>query len=91
MDTQRNTAVAEQSQEASRHEAPPLDLLVADLRHFRDTSLPRERRRRAAVLAGQLLILALQYRTGRPPNRRTLKRFFYFVAQEQVGPIGGAA
>jgi hypothetical protein len=90
MDTQRNTAVADQSQE-ERSEALPLDLLIGDLRHLRETSLARERKRRSGVLAGQLLILARSYQSGRRPTRRTLRRFFFFVAKEQAGPMGEVA
>lgn len=60
----------------------PLNSLIHDLRQFRDHSIGKEKRRRSAVLAGQLLILAREYQNGRRPNRRTLKRFFYFVARE---------
>jgi hypothetical protein len=62
----------------------PLDLLVTDLGALRDGLISKDHRRRSAILAGQLLILAREYRTGRRPNRRTLKRFFHFVAREQA-------
>jgi len=62
----------------------PLDSLIQDLRTFRDGSISKDNRsrRRSAVLAGQLLLLAREYQAGNRPNRRTLKRFFYFVARE---------
>jgi hypothetical protein len=63
-------------------ESSPLDSLIHDLSDFRDRGLSRDRRRRSAILAGQMAILARQYKTGRPPSRRTLKGFFYLVARE---------
>ena len=60
----------------------PISLLIADLQNLRDKSVSVEKRRRSAIVAGQLLILAREYQNGHRPNRRTLKRFFYFVARE---------
>jgi hypothetical protein len=60
----------------------PLDALVNDLSEIRRKMFAAERRRKSGVLAGQLLILARSYQEGKRPSRRTLKRFFYFVARE---------
>lgn len=66
----------------SQPDSSPISLLIADLQSLRNKSISVEKRRRSAIVAGQLLILAREYRCGRRPNRRTLKRFFYFVAKE---------
>jgi len=81
VDAQRDTAGTEQSQYFQSQS--PLDSLINDLRQFRDHSIAKDRRRRSSILAGQVLILALQYKTGRPPSRLTLKGFFYLLAKEQ--------
>jgi hypothetical protein len=60
----------------------PLENLISDLRWVRARMLPTGRRRPSGVLAGQLLILALTYQTGRRPSRHTLNRFFRFVSRE---------
>jgi hypothetical protein len=69
---------------AERAEIPPLDLLITDLQALRLKMFAHEKRRRPGVLAGQLRLLARSYQSGRRPNRRTLKQFFYFVAREKV-------
>jgi hypothetical protein len=68
--------------EAASSQVSPLDLLVRDLGEIRRKMFAAERRRKSGVLAGQLLILARSYQQGKRPSRRTLKRFFYFVARE---------
>ena len=62
----------------------PIDSLIQDLRTFREGSISKDNqtRRRSAILAGQIAILAREYQTGKRPNRRTLKRFLYFVSRE---------
>ena len=60
----------------------PLDCLIADLGWLRDGMIAKDRKRRSAVLAGQLRILASAYRDGSRPRHRDLKRFFYFVTRE---------
>ena len=60
----------------------PLENLISDLRLMRARMLTSGRRRPSGVLAGQLLILAQTYQTGRRPSRHTLKRFFRFVSRE---------
>lgn len=62
----------------------PLEFLIADLRAFRDGRIEKDRHRRSAILAGQLALLACEYQRGRRPSRKTLKRFFHFVAREQA-------
>jgi hypothetical protein len=72
------------------HNVPPvgtesqdsLETFISDLSSLRRNLLATEKRRRSGVLAGQLLILARSYQSGKRPSRRTLKRFFYFVARE---------
>lgn len=61
----------------------PMESLVADLRGLRDARIATDRRCRSAILAGQLLLLVREYQRGRRPSRKTLKRFFHFVAREQ--------
>jgi len=61
-----------------------LESLIADLRGLRDGMIGRDKRHRAAILAGQLALLAREYQRGRRPSRKTLKRFFHFVAREQA-------
>jgi len=62
----------------------PLEFLIADLRGLRDGMIAKDRHRRSAILAGQLVLLAREYQSGRRPSRKTLKRFFHFVAREQA-------
>jgi hypothetical protein len=62
----------------------PLDSLITDLRALRSGMIATDRRRRSAILIGQLTLLASEYRKGRRPSRHTLKRFFHFVAREQA-------
>ncbi len=66
-----------------RHVPSPLDQLIGDLRYFRNKSLAKGHRRRSAILVGQFLILATQYKTNRP-TRKTLKNFLYFIAREEA-------
>lgn len=61
----------------------PLESLIADLRGLRDALFVRDRGQRAAILAGQLALLAREYQRGRRPSHKNLKRFFRFVAREQ--------
>jgi hypothetical protein len=61
----------------------PLDQLISDLRHFRDKSLAKSHRRRSAILVGQFLILATQYKTN-PPTRKRLKNFLYYIGREEA-------
>lgn len=58
----------------------PLESLIADLRDLRDGLIARDRRQRAAILAGQLALLAAEYQRGRRPSRKNLRLFFRFVA-----------
>ena len=69
---------------ASNSQEVPLEILIDDLRAIRAKMLPTEKRRKSGVLAGQLLILAQSYQSGKRPSRRTLKRFFWFVAKERA-------
>jgi hypothetical protein len=62
----------------------PLDSLITDLRALRSSMISKDRRRRSAILIGQLTLLASEYRKGHRPSRHTLKRFFHFVAREQA-------
>lgn len=62
----------------------PLEWLVTDMRGFRDAMIRKERWHRAAILAGQLALLAREYQCGRRPSCKALKRFFHFVAREQA-------
>ncbi len=64
--------------------ASPLESLIADLQGLRDVMIATDRRHRAAVLVGQLALLAREYQNGRRPSRKTLKHFFHFVAREQA-------
>lgn len=61
-----------------------LESLIADLCGLRDGMIATDRRRRSGILAGQLALLAREYQRGRRPSRKTLKRFFHFVAREQA-------
>lgn len=61
-----------------------LELLIADLRGLRDEMIKRDRRERWAILAGQLALLAREYQRGCRPSRKTLRRFFHFVAGENM-------
>lgn len=72
------------SQQFQPNSGSPLDSLIHDLRRLRDDRIGKDRHRRSAILVGQVLILALEYKTGRSLNKRTLKRFFHFVAREQA-------
>jgi hypothetical protein len=80
-------ASAPRSQEI-RPESDPapfsLKWLITDLRGFRDGMIGNDRWHRAAILAGQLALLAREYERGRRPSRKALKRFFQFVAREQT-------
>ena len=62
----------------------PLDRLVSDLRGLRNGMIRRSRRRRSAILVGQLAILASEYRNGNRPSRRTLRRFFYLIGEDKA-------
>lgn len=64
-----------------QQDSSPLDLLVSDLRGLRNGMIDKTRRHRSAILVGQLAILAGEYRDGRRPSRRTLRRFFYLIGQ----------
>jgi hypothetical protein len=61
----------------------PMESLVADLHGLRDAMIVTDRRRRSAILTGQLLLLVREYQRGRRPSRKSLKRFFQFVAREE--------
>lgn len=74
--------IAQRQDVQSQPDSSPISLLIADLQSLRNKSVSVEKRRRSGIVAGQLLILAREYQNGRRPNRRTLKRFFYFVAKE---------
>jgi hypothetical protein len=67
----------------SRTVSSPLDQLIGDLRYFRDKSLAKGHRHRSAILVGQFLILATQYKTN-PPTRKRLKNFLYYIAREEA-------
>ncbi len=82
-----NLSVSELSRQDFRPRitlASPLEFLIADLRGLRDGMVAKDRHRRSAILAGQLALLAREYQKGRRPSRKTLKRFFHFVAREQA-------
>ncbi len=72
------------SQEFEPHSefSPGLESLIADLRSLRDAMIAKDRHRRSAILAGQLVLLAREYQRGRRPSERTLRRFFSFVTRE---------
>lgn len=78
----RNARPGQQNRTSSN--LAPLESLIADLRGLRDGMILHDRRERAGILAGQLALLAAEYRRGRRPSRKTLRRFFYFVAREQA-------
>jgi hypothetical protein len=78
----RNASPSQQNRTNSS--LAPLESLIADLRDLRDGMIATDRRRRAAILAGQLALLAREYQKGRRPSRKTLKHFFHFVAREQA-------
>ena len=78
------TARSQEFQPESNHAPFPLKWLITDLRGFRDGMIGKERWYRAAILAGQLALLAREYERGRRPSRKALKRFFHFVAREQA-------
>jgi hypothetical protein len=67
---------------ASSSQNLPLENLISDLSLMRARMLTSGRRRQSGVLAGQLLILAQIYQTGRRPSRHTLNRFFRLVSRE---------
>jgi hypothetical protein len=69
---------------ASSSQELPLEILIDDLRAIRAKMLPIEKRRKTGVLAGQLLILARSYQSGRRPSRHTLKRFFWLISKERA-------
>ncbi len=68
----------------SSNRSLPLERLISDLRVMRARMLTSDKRRPSGVLAGQLLILAQTYQSGRRPSRHTLKRFFWFVSRESA-------
>ncbi len=70
--------------EVAESQVSPLEVLISDLGEVRRKLLTAERRRKSGVLAGQLLILARSYQEGKRPSRRSLRRFFHFVAREQA-------
>jgi hypothetical protein len=78
------SSVSQESHAPSDLPGAAIDSLVTDLRELRDRLVAKDRRRRSAILVGQLALLAREYRDGNRPNRRTLKRFFHFVAREQA-------
>jgi hypothetical protein len=62
----------------------PLENLIGDLRDIRNGMISKDRRRRPAILIGQLALLASEYKNGRRPTRRRLRGFFYFVCREKA-------
>ena len=82
MDKQNLPKEISSSQENER--SSPIDSLITDLRGLRAGMIEKDRRRRSAILIGQLALLASEYQKGRRPSRRNLKRFFYFVSREQA-------
>lgn len=71
----------------ANHSAPRqdnrLENLIFDLTLLRTKLLAREKQRASGVVAGQFLILARSYQSGRRPTHRALKRFLHFVAKER--------
>ncbi len=84
MDSRNVAPTAGVSQQFQPNPSSSLDSLIADLRGLRNGMISKDRRRRSAILIGQMLLLAREYQLGRPPNRKTLRRFFYFVTREQA-------
>lgn len=61
-----------------------LKTLIRDLRVVRGEMVFTERQHRSGVLAGQLLLLALEYQHGHRPSRRRLRGFLRFVCDEKL-------
>jgi hypothetical protein len=61
-----------------------LEVLISDLRDIRNGMISKGRRRRPAILIGQLALLASEYKNGRRPSRKRLRGFFYFVCREKA-------
>jgi hypothetical protein len=70
--------------ESQLPDSSSLALLINDLRGLRNGMISKERRRRPAILIGQLALLVAEYKDGRRPSRRTLRRWFYFVCREKA-------
>lgn len=63
-------------------QAVALQNFISDLRNLRRKMVTSERFHRSGLLAGELLILATHYQSGRRPSVRKLKRFLQFITEK---------
>jgi hypothetical protein len=60
----------------------PLASFIDDLRRLRGKLVTSERFHKSGILAGELLILAAHYQSGRRPNASKLKRFLWLITEQ---------
>jgi hypothetical protein len=75
MDTRTVIPAPENSQD-------PLSTFIDDLRRLRGKLVTSERFHRGGILAGELLILAARYQSGKRPSTKRLKRFLWLIAEK---------
>jgi len=60
----------------------PLAIFMDDLRRLRGKLLTSERFHKGGILAGELLILAAHYQSGKRPTTKKLKRFLWLITEQ---------
>jgi hypothetical protein len=59
----------------------PLASFIDDLRRLRGKLVTSERFHKSGILAGELLILAAHYQSGKRPTTKKLKRFLWLITE----------
>jgi hypothetical protein len=62
-------------------QAAALQNFISDLRSLRRKLVTSERFHKGGVLAGELLLLASHYQSGKRPSTKKLKRFLWFITE----------
>jgi hypothetical protein len=75
MDNRTVTPHPEYSQDA-------LVSFIEDLRRLRGKLVTSERFHKSGILAGELLILAAHYQSGKRPSTKKLKRFLWLITEQ---------
>ena len=65
----------------SENSQDPLASFIADLRRLRGNLVTSERFHKGGILAGELLILAAHYQSGKRPSTKKLKRFLWLITE----------
>jgi hypothetical protein len=66
----------------TKNSQDPLASFIADLCDLRRGMVTSERWHRSGILAGELVILAAHYQSGKRPSTKKLKRFLWLITEQ---------